>query len=56
MKIKKINELRRHRGVEIQHILRKENKVANYFVNVIFFFVGTKNIIFQSIQQVPKQG
>lgn len=33
-----------------------ENKVTDYFTNLIFSSVGTQSVTFQSTQQVPKQG
>lgn len=56
MKIHKINILRSHRGVQMQHIMREKNKVADYFAHLVFFFAGTKHINFHTFQQVPKQG
>lgn len=56
MKICRINELRSLRRVQVQHILREGNKVADFFAKLVFCFAGTKQINFQSIQQVPRQG
>lgn len=53
--VKKINALRGHKEVEVQHILRERNKVAHYSPNLIFF-TGTTHINFLDIHQVPKQG
>lgn len=56
LRINRINEIRRNKGVEIKHILREGNKVTDYFANLVFFFASMEIINFQSIQQVPKQG
>lgn len=49
LRINRINEIRRNKGVEIKHILREGNKVTDYFANLVFFFAGTTHINFQSI-------
>lgn len=41
--------------MELQHIWMEENKVANFFINLIFYFAGTIVLTYQSIQQIPDQ-
>lgn len=52
--VKKINGLRGHKEVAVQHTLREGNKVADYSANLIFFFTGTTHINFLDIHQAPK--
>lgn len=47
-RINKINKLRRHREIEIQHVWREGNNVADYFANLVFFFAGIEKMNFQS--------
>lgn len=42
--------------MEVKHVLREGNKVADFFTNLIFSFAGTESKIFQSFQEVSKEG
>lgn len=56
MKIITIIEMRRSKDIEVNHIMEEGNKVVDFFTNIIFSFAGTNSIIFQSLQQVQKEG
>lgn len=47
--VRKINKMRDHREVEINHIQREGNKVEDFFANHVFFFAGTSQIRFLDI-------
>lgn len=54
MEIKLMQELRRHNEVEVEHIFRERNQVADIFTNFIFNFTGTQIIMhFNSFQELP---
>lgn len=54
--IKKIQWLRKAGGVEVSHVLREGNKVADYFANFIFSCAGTGFKVFNTYIEVPREG
>lgn len=52
--VNSINRLRTKMTVRVQHSLREENTLANYFANLVFLFTGTYE--FNHFQQVPSTG
>lgn len=54
--IKKIKWMMKNGNVEVKHVMREGNKVADFLTNIIFFFAGTEVKIFHSFQEIPREG
>ncbi|KAK4711125.1 hypothetical protein R3W88_005638 [Solanum pinnatisectum] len=54
--IKKIQWLKKAGGVEVSHVLREGNKVADYFANFIFSCAGTSFKALNTYMEVPTEG
>ncbi|KAG5605395.1 hypothetical protein H5410_026887 [Solanum commersonii] len=46
--IKKIRWLMRNGHMEVKHVLREENKVADFFTYIILCFTETEDEVFES--------
>lgn len=53
--IRWIRDVMKDKEVEIKHIYREGNTLADFLTNHIFSFAGTKLIHFNSTQELPSQ-
>ncbi|KAG5581000.1 hypothetical protein H5410_051627, partial [Solanum commersonii] len=54
--ITKIRWLMRNEHVEVKHVSVEGNKVVDFFSNIIFFFAGIEDKVYESFKEVPREG
>ncbi|KAH0720359.1 hypothetical protein KY285_005160 [Solanum tuberosum] len=55
LEIRIIQELMKGMEVVIEHTLREGNRMADFLANLVFSFVGTEIISFNTFQDLPKK-